>query len=64
MRYLDVFYVDFVYFVTLWHWKIFVCLQALRDELEQHKVRTVTDHAPGVPHVFRLTRFIIVDFYS
>lgn len=40
-----------------------VCLQALREELEQHKVRTLND-ASVVSHVFRRKRFIFMDFYS
>jgi len=39
-----------------------VCLQALREELEQHKVRTFID-ASAVPRVFRCKLFIFVDFF-
>jgi len=62
MRYLDAFCVDFMYFVTFWYWKFSVCLQALREELQQHKVRTVTD-AFTPTACFSTFALYFVDFY-
>jgi len=44
MRYLDVYYVDFIDVVAFRNWKFSVCLQALREELQQHKVRMGLTH--------------------